>query len=564
MSRSRVRGPNSALTEFLRSQGINTSALGRARPPRSESTSQQTDQESIASITEAEETPLSEESPLIETTTVQLQNPPRSRGRSVKKKKKPIEDNNNDDDSEYNTNTGFGRAGFSYKSRENAGKLDFCVHCQCRFTITPYSKYSEKENGWLCYPCSRGVEEQKVPEVHTRKRRAMTRKKAAAATMDEELNVPKLQDLCIRIIAEYIHDIEALGDIGQINMNKISQIISKNRSLDDTTVQLFLTGDQTELKLYDCSKLTVEALLQIVQYCPHLHTLHLTYCGQMKDEVLELYSEKLTELKDFSIKGAFLVSTDTWISFLKKRGPQLTRLEITDTAKVRPPVINTIVDYCPNLTSLTLSRIFYMDDECVRLLSGCKNLKTLRIESPGDVVTDGSILDVLNQIGSGLQTLSLAGCCKLTDELLRQGIGPCCGRLRNLDLTALSELTDDEAASMFGNWNIQSGLENLSLRRCLGLGDRTVRAVLVNSGHSLSSLDLNGLSYVTHNSLQYLATFPLPKLQTLDVSWIRDMNDKLVCEFEENKPTLEKLLVWGNNHVLMPTKRLLLIGREVQ
>ncbi|EPX70445.1 Rad7 Rhp7 [Schizosaccharomyces octosporus yFS286] len=556
---SRVRGPNSALTEFLRSQGINTSALGRARPPNPEST-EQTNQGSGTEINGTVDSPISEETPLIETTTVQVQSSRRPGGRSVKKKKKPIEE----DDDDHNISFGFHRAGFSYKSRENAGKLDFCVHCQCRFTITPYSKYSEKENGWLCYPCSRGAEEQQVPEIHTRKRRAMTRKKAAAATMDEELNVPKLQDICIRIIAEYIHDVEALGDIGQLNMDKISQIISKNRSLDDTTVQLFLTGDQTELRLYDCSRLTDGALLQIAQYCPRLHTLHLTFCGQMKDEVFNLYSEKLTELKDLSINGAFLVSTNTWISFLKKRGLQLTELEITDTAKVHSSVINAIVDYCPNLVTLTLSRIFYMDDECVRLLSGCKNLTTLRIESPGQTVTDGSVLDVLNQIGSGLQTLSLAGCSKLSDEVLKQGIGPCCGRLRNLDLSGLSELTDDEAASMFGSWNIQSGLETLSLRRCLGLGDRTLRAVLVNSGQSLSSLDLNGLSYITSDSLHYLAKFPLPRLQTLDVSWIRDMNDKLVCEFEENKPALAKLLVWGNNHVLMPTKRLLLIGREVQ
>ncbi|KAL2313713.1 DNA repair protein rhp7 [Schizosaccharomyces pombe] len=561
-SGSRVRGPNSALTEFLRSQGINASALGRARPPRQseESAGQSTGTESevIQTPTSVEENNEDENS--MSTTTIEIPVVKRRNLRNQKKKKKTDEEAEDNEDT-FSMNS---RAGFSYKAREHTGKLDFCAHCNCRFTITPYSKYSNSEKGWLCYPCSRGAEDRSVPELRTRKRKALTRKKVAAATMDEEISVPKLQDLCIRVIAEYINDIEAFGDIGQVNMDKISQIISKNRSLNDTTVKLFLSGGQTELKLYDCSKITADSLFQIAQYCPNLQTLHLTYCGQMQDQVLHFYADHLTELTDVSFQGAFLVSSSEWINFFKKRGSKLMSLELTDTARIHVSVINAIVDCCPNLISLSLSRIFYLDDECVRLLAGCRNLVSLKIESPGGIINDGSILDVLNQIGSGLHTLSLSGCTKLTDEVLKQGIGPCCGRLKHLNLSGLELLTDDEASIVFGEWKIQSGLETLSLRRCLSLGDKTVRAVLVNSGHTLRTLDLNGMSFVTDEALQYIVNFPLPMLKALDVSWIRGMNDKLVCEFESKKPTLEKLLVWGDNHVLMPSNRLLLIGREVQ
>lgn len=40
-----------------------------------------------------------------------------------------------------------------------------------------------------------------------------------------------LGDICISMIGKYIEDVDRLGDIGQINMDKVCKIISRSRLL---------------------------------------------------------------------------------------------------------------------------------------------------------------------------------------------------------------------------------------------------------------------------------------------------------------------------------------------
>lgn len=56
-----------------------------------------------------------------------------------------------------------------------------------------------------------------------------------------------------QIISTYIEDVEALGGIGERNIDTLSKSISKNRRLNDQTLQLFLEPHIESLSLYDCS-----------------------------------------------------------------------------------------------------------------------------------------------------------------------------------------------------------------------------------------------------------------------------------------------------------------------
>jgi len=53
------------------------------------------------------------------------------------------------------------------------------------------------------------------------------------------------------MITRYINDVEALGNIGNINMDQIAKAISKNRSLTPENAHLFYDVQNTTLTLYD-------------------------------------------------------------------------------------------------------------------------------------------------------------------------------------------------------------------------------------------------------------------------------------------------------------------------
>jgi DNA repair protein RAD7 len=57
----------------------------------------------------------------------------------------------------------------------------------------------------------------------------------------------------VKLVAKYIDDVEALGDIAMKDMDRICQIISRNRSLNNNTIRLFLEPQGDRLTLYDCA-----------------------------------------------------------------------------------------------------------------------------------------------------------------------------------------------------------------------------------------------------------------------------------------------------------------------
>jgi hypothetical protein len=54
-----------------------------------------------------------------------------------------------------------------------------------------------------------------------------------------------------QIIGKYIDQVDELGDIGAVNMDNISKIISKTRNLTEHNVRLLYNITNTSLTIYD-------------------------------------------------------------------------------------------------------------------------------------------------------------------------------------------------------------------------------------------------------------------------------------------------------------------------
>lgn len=55
------------------------------------------------------------------------------------------------------------------------------------------------------------------------------------------------------MIGEKIEQIEEMGDIGSVNLDRINKIVSKLRALTPDNLKLFLDVSHRELSLYDCT-----------------------------------------------------------------------------------------------------------------------------------------------------------------------------------------------------------------------------------------------------------------------------------------------------------------------
>ena len=248
----------------------------------------------------------------------------------------------------------------------------------------------------------------------------------------------------------------------------------------------------------------------------------------MTDEALTYYSTQLTQLKGIELGGAFLVTKECYMEFFKARGAQLEEVTITDTFRVDADVISALVDNCPNLKELRLKQIVRLDSEAVRLLTGLTDLRVLEISDPGEDIEDGAVIDVLNSIGSGLRELNLAGCSLLTDQVVL-AIRQCCPRIQILSLSELEEVTDEGIAQLFRNWDINSGLSSLDISRIRKLNNFGIAALLEHSSETLEGLNLNSCQLPPESwSAWSELGKKLPRLASLDVGFVRSVNDEVV------------------------------------
>ncbi|KAK9238304.1 hypothetical protein V1525DRAFT_118682 [Lipomyces kononenkoae] len=524
---SRVRGPNSALTEFLRERGIDANAIRH----RYEETLQQqasASSDTVVTVSGSSATSRSR-SREVETTVA-------SSSRSRKRTKKKHEDS--DDEGEV----------LARMARPRPGQIEFCAECQCRFTVTAYSKAARDGNGLLCHSCgskyAQEEKQQKKTQISSRKRK----KSIAAALLDkQEFAVPKLQDMCIKLIARYIEDVEMLGDIGDFNMEKIARILSRNRSLKDNTLKLFLNPSIKRLHFWDCSNLCSDSLELIGSYCPLVESLTLSMCGQMTDKVIDYYSTNLRNLHSLTINGGFLITSGCWLRFFDAIGSQLNRFSLANTLRFNRESLEAIVRNCSGtLEELSLSRVGSLKVEDISLLLQLPRLTALELSYMRDAITDDIMIDLLRTFGPQLVTLNLDDSGDLTDKFLLEGVRPHCGRLQNLSLALCDGFTDIGVRDVFKDWEVNNGLINANFSRCVNVGDAGIQALIDHSAKTLVVLNLNSIYKLTSATFQLLASSDCEFLSHLDFGFVHCVGDEEIEVLTERCKSLQLIEAYGN------------------
>ena len=165
--------------------------------------------------------------------------------KAIKKKKK-----GSDDDSEFDDMMDMYK-----KAKPLPGQLDNCELCNKRFTVTPYSK-AGPDGGLLCTPCGKEmVKEAKAQEKMKKPVVRKGRRKIESNRLDglTARGTKTLQQLCIEKLAKHAEDIDELGEMPEGIMNRISEIFSKKRAMNSTTMKLFLQPDMETVAIHEAA-----------------------------------------------------------------------------------------------------------------------------------------------------------------------------------------------------------------------------------------------------------------------------------------------------------------------
>lgn len=576
-----IKGPNSALTQFLQEEGISAENIKQRWLQHQEKLKENTDADkSVGEDDEQDKIQDSqEEENELSVNSVKTED----KGDEGKFFSAEEEIKDSQDDEETETESDIQQSAGSKRAKLLANIGD----------DSDEEEYTESTPQVLLTPeaSNENIAKQKAKSrklLETRRRR---KRKAEKLLENDDDTVPSLQELSLRKISENIiswrsdnYDKnnpffaqlrESLGGISLENMTKLANSLTRNRALDDSTLQLFLKTELKSLTFYDCSKISFDGYKTLTIFSPKLESLSLHMCGQLNNEALLYMAEKLPNLSSIKLDGPFLINEDTWNKFFQMMQGRLKEFHISNTHRFTDANLSTLLVNChTTLQSLKLCRLDSISNYSILpQYFQNENFHTLKLEYPynEEDITDEIVINILGQIGQSLTTLSLNGCLELTDSIIINGLGAFASgtnnvndKLTSLELEELDLLTSDALVYLLSQISFTS-LKYLSLKRCLQLDDSVIQELMINAAKdSIERLDINSLKNLTQEAFTLMSC---PNLKYLNLGFVRCVNNELIEKLIRENDKLKLIDVFGDNLItdsVKITNSVTLVGRQGQ
>ncbi|KAH3902852.1 related to DNA repair protein RAD7 [Saccharomycodes ludwigii] len=591
---NKIKGPNSALSEFLREQGINAENI-RQRWLKKQKQDELLEKEGNENENEVtknvyEQKLAQEDKELREVISIADDYSEEENTNLLDKSNKT---------SKRNNITTSARRLRSFKLNEDENELleikELTTDSNRRRTLRSVAEQDSDEEEYT--PSSKEVvlidQSNKPSKVKNQKKTIQERRKRrkrAADLLNRRVNkIPSLQELVIMKISEQITSIESkketgidkpifsqlrdiLGGVSLENFNNLAKTLCKNRSLNDDTLQLFLQTKLETLEFHDCSKISYEGYKTLAVFTPRLKYLSLQMCGQLNNEALIYLADKLQNLECLYLDGPFLINEETWDIFFSKMKSRLKHFKISNTHRFTNNSLKSLMSNCGIfLKTLGLSRLDSINEYNLIPLHISENtLEHLILEYPykEEDLNDQCLIDILNK-SPHLETLRLNGCTGLTDSFIINGIGESLNGqngnnnyLKVIELEDLDQISSDGIIYLFSRIQFTT-LEICNLKKCVDLDDSSIQELFSNKAtESLKYLNLNSLHKITRGAFEGM-NFPV--LERFNCSFVRSVDDSIIKLIETNCPKLTVLEVFGNNKIsskAMVRKGLALIGRQ--
>lgn len=297
---------------------------------------------------------------------------------------------------------------------------------------------------------------------------------------------------------------------------------------------------------------------------PQIEHLHLGFAGDMTDAVVDAMISNLKSIKSLHLRGAFLVTKPAYKRLFEHYGKQLESLTLAESVRVNGEVLASLAENCSNLKHLRLFTVPSVDDDALQELAKFTELESLELMHCSEEATDKPLVDILNATGSTLTKLQLAGFPGLTADATT-AIKASCKNLRTLDIHGAEDLPPAAIVDLFNSWDVTAPLVNLNVSSIFEMDDEGFRAIIQHCGDTVEELNISKCRHISSSVWEEVIEQKLPKLRSLDVSFVRSVNDGVLEGIARGSPDLELVTVWGNNALTTATqidKSITIIGRE--
>ncbi|KAA8642145.1 DNA repair protein Rad7, protein [Aspergillus tanneri] len=557
-TRNSIRGPHSALTDFLASNNISAAQIHQDHQRRLREAEQQAAAESPSDATEthnAEERTV--ESPEQRTKrkrkeSATLQKIKQSKEFARRKARRTDEPDGDDDI--------IARELMYEKSRPLPGQLENCEICSKRFTVTAYSK-TGPNGGLLCKKCSQDLADDEKKSKARRSGPRSSRRQNQSNLLDGivQQGALSLVEMCTKKVADNINDIDEFGDLPSQLLSRLSRILSKRRALTPRTLNLFLRSDLDSIDIYDSAKLETDDFQKIFTFIPALTHVNLRFAGQLKDRVLEYMLDKNLQVKHLQLDAANLVSDAYWRRVFHILGPQLESLKLSNLDfALDDETVEAMCKSCRALRCLKLKQCWKMSDGSLRAISTLPSLEHLSLGFV-QAIEPENLLEAVSGAASHLRTLSLEGFANADDRLLKT-IHEKCRLLTKLRFSDNSVCTDQGFANLFTNWSnpplefvdlsSTRDMDNTNLddpTEAIGLASQGFAALMKHSGAMVQKLNIASCRHVSRSAFEEVFSEDkrYPNLQELDVSFHTTMDDYLVGRIFRCCPAIKKVVAFA-------------------
>ncbi|XP_076877799.1 F-box and leucine-rich repeat protein 13 isoform X2 [Brachyhypopomus gauderio] len=329
-----------------------------------------------------------------------------------------------------------------------------------------------------------------------------------------------------------------------------------------------------DLNLSECTNINDDIMWIILEACPSLLTLNLSYTNvtdstwrAMSRNCMTLQSLSLAYCRRFTDKGLQVLTTGrgchglthldlsgcTQISVdgfrhIAKSCSLLQHIVCDDMTTLSDACIQALASKCHSLAVISVLDTPYLSDTAFEAIAEVASLTKFKIEGNGRVTDSGwkalcraspnlTVLHApdcsrmtdtsMKYISSlrNLHTLHLAGFEKLSDAGIRyMAEGPCASKLRELDLSNCPQIND---LSIMRLSQRCTKLSKLSVCYCESLTDSSVE--YLSGCSSLVTLDITGCSVQDQGLIALGAVCTLRELIAPECVWITDIGIEKFC-----------------------------------
>ncbi|KAI0011076.1 hypothetical protein F4779DRAFT_574922 [Xylariaceae sp. FL0662B] len=563
---SSIRGPRSALTDFLASQNISASRIRADLEARRNAANNQNAATTTTQDTREDEDEDEEVGPSTSTAASRARDRKRKKeaeaiekikkSKSFKKRKRDAEDSADDDD--------LALALFNEKATPVPGQQENCEICGKRFTVTMYSP-AGPNGGLVCVKCSKELSKDGPAAKKGKKTTAGAggggRRKTQSRILDGlyQLGAKSLMTLCIQTLAKNIDLADDLGDLPPHVIDLIAQRLSKHRLLTSQTLPLFLQPGAEDISIYDAGRLTPDDYIRIFATLPRLKNLKLRNAIQFKDSVMEYLIGRHITLGSLYLHGANLLSETCWGKFLNTKGKNLNSLRVYFTDRhFNDKVVETLKDRCPSLTRLKIYHNQQVSDEGVDHIADLQDLEHLSLQLIKQTSTEPYVR-LVQKLGKQLRTFSLRHVYDVDDRLL-DALHDHCTSLTKLCITHSEVMTDAGFARLFKDWK-NKPLTILNLELCrhvdatkprenphlVGLCSNGFRAIMNHSGKHLKKLCVHGCRHISRQAFEEVFSVDkeYPELSKFEISFCEEVTDFIVGCIFRSCPNMKELIIHG-------------------